>query len=276
LDRGIPVRVLAEPEQLDGWPGAAEVICGSITRPEEAASAFRGVSRVFLAGAAAQTVGTIVEEAVDAGIERIVVLSSHGPEFEAHYPPETWFWLAIEKAVENSGIAWAHIRPSAVMGAPLEGTYPATGSDWPETIRNERCVREAYLDNGYYPFIHEADLAGVAVAALLRSDLTGRVLEAVGLPLSTRSRIAAIENALGQRIKQEHRSPDASRAAWLAQGWPASAVDVTLYGLEVYGSQLLEQTEWTLRQSPSLEELLGRKPSSFEQWAQDHAQSFLG
>ena len=74
-------------------------------------------------------------------------------------------WLAIEKAVERSGIAWTHIRPSAVMGAVLEGTYPATGSDWPETIPADGVVREAFLNEGHYPFIHEEDLAAVAAAA---------------------------------------------------------------------------------------------------------------
>jgi hypothetical protein len=85
-----------------------------------------------------------------------VVLSSHGPEYEEAYPPETWFWLAMERAVERSGMEWTHIRPSAVMGAMIEGTYPATGSDWPDTIRGERVVREAFLDSGHYPFIHSA------------------------------------------------------------------------------------------------------------------------
>lgn len=271
LDRGFAVRVLAEPEQTEGWPLDADVVHGSVTRPDESAAAFDRVSRIFLAGAEPASIQQVLRLATRAGVEHIVVLSSHGPEFEQHYPAETWYWLAIEKAVENSAIGWTHIRPSAVMGAVLEGTYPATGSDWPQTIRGERRVREALLGSGYYPFIHESDLAAVAAEALLRSDLAGTILEAVGLPLNTASRVAAIERAIGEKIEKDDCSVEVGRAIWRANGWPQGAIDVTLYGLETYGSQLREQIEWISRQHPSVEALIGRKPISFEQWALDHA-----
>lgn len=193
LDSGVSVRVLAEPGQLDGWAQGTQVMSGSITSPQDAAQAFAGVAKVFLAGAEPNSVKEVTRFAAAAGIERIVVLSSHGPEYEQAFPAETWFWLAIEKAVESCGIPWTHIRPSAVMGASLEGTYPATGSDWMDSIRREGVIREPLVDRAYYPFIHEADLAAVAAAALLQDDYVGQILEAIGLPISTRSRVAALE-----------------------------------------------------------------------------------
>lgn len=274
LAAGDRVRVLAEPGQVDGWPDGVEVVEGSITRPLEHIEVFDGVDGVFLAGAVPTSVPDALEVARKAGVRRIVVLSSHGPEYEQDYPPETWFWLAIERAVEQSGMEWTHIRPSAVMGAVIEGSYPATGSDWPETIRTGHGVREPVLDSGHYPFIHEDDLAAVAVAALRVDEYVGAVLEAVGLPISTRSRVASIAAAIGRDVAAVEVSAAAGRANWQRHGWPDDGIDVTLYALAEYSDRLTELTQWTLDQRPSVSEIIGRPLRTFDDWAREHADLF--
>ncbi|WP_230688785.1 SDR family oxidoreductase [Micromonospora sp. WMMD558] len=274
LDGGDRVRVLAERGQLSGWPAGAEVVEGSITRPLERAEVFAGVDNVFLAGAVPATVQDALRVVQRAGAGRVVVLSSHGPEYEQDYPPETWFWLAVERAVERSGLEWTHVRPSAVMGAVIEGTYPATGSDWPDTVREGRVVREAFLNDGHYPFIHEDDLAAVAAAAMRTDGYVGTVLEAVGLPISTRSRVAGIAKAIGCDIDGIELTADDSRASWRRRGWPDSGIDVTLYALREYGVRLAELTRWTLDQRPAVHEIIGRPPRRFDDWAVEHAHLF--
>ncbi|GGZ60761.1 hypothetical protein GCM10010387_63050 [Streptomyces inusitatus] len=274
LTRGRRVRVIAEPDQCDGWPETVEVVEGSITRPLECGRAFDGVEAVFLAGAHPATVQDALTLARNAAARKIVLLSSHGPEYEEANPPETWFWLAIEKAVEGSGIAWAHIRPSAVMGAVIEGTYPATGSDWPDTVRAGGMVREAFLDQGHYPFIHEEDLAAVAAAALIGDDFTGTVIEAVGPPLSTRSRVRSIAAALGRDIDTVQLAPDESREIWRHLGWPDGAIEVTLYALEEYGARFAELARWTADQRPSVQDITGRSPRTYDDWVIENIDSF--
>ncbi|GAA2262475.1 NAD(P)H-binding protein [Streptomyces amakusaensis] len=274
LTMGRRVRVIAEPDQCDGWPEAVEVVEGSVTRPLECARAFDGVEAVFLAGARPSTVQDALALARNAAARKIVLLSSHGPEYEETNPPETWFWLAIEKAVEHSGIAWTHIRPSAVMGAVIEGTYPATGSDWPDTVRADGVVREAFLDQGHYPFIHEEDLAAVAAAALTGDDFTGTVIEAVGPPLSTRSRIQSIAAVLGRDIDTVKLTPEESRANWRHLGWPDGAIDVTLYALEEYGTRFTELAQWTADQRPSVQDITGRPPLTYDDWVIKNIDSF--
>ncbi|NUW29956.1 NAD(P)H-binding protein [Nonomuraea sp. SMC257] len=271
---GDRVRVIAESDQLAGWPDAVELVEGSITRPWECAEAFDGVGGIFLAGAQPSTVRDALTLALAAGVRRIVVLSSHGPEYEEAYPPETWFWLAVEKAVERSGMEWTHIRPSAVMGSLVEGSYPATGSDWPDTIRHELVVREAFLNEGHYPFIHEDDLAAVAVAALRDDAYVGAILEAVGLPLSTLSRVRSIAKAIGRDIDTVELTPCDSRTNWRRRGWPDSGSDVTLYALEEYGAHLAELTRWTLEQRPSVREIIGRSLRTYDDWAIENADRF--
>lgn len=271
---GRQVRVLAEPDQCGGWPDAVDVVEGAIVRPLESARAFDGVEAVFLAGAHPSTVQDALALARNAAASKVVLLSSHGPEYEEAYPPETWYWLAIEKAVEHSGIAWTHIRPSAVMGAVIEGTYPATGADWPDTIRTHGVVREAFLHQGHYPFIHEEDLAAVVAAALTGDDYTGTVIEAVGPPLSTLSRIRSIAAALGRDIGTVDLAADESRAIWRRLGWPDGAIDVTLYALEEYGTHLAELVQWTLDQRPSVQDITGRPPRSYDDWVRENIDSF--
>ncbi|MFJ3840695.1 SDR family oxidoreductase [Streptomyces sp. NPDC090054] len=274
LALGRRVRVLAEPDQCDGWPDAVEVVRGSITRPLECTRAFDGVEAVFLAGAHPSTVREVLTSARNAAVRKIVVLSSHGPEYEQANPPETWFWLAIERAVERSTIPWTHIRPSAVMGAVIEGTYPATGSDWSDTVRADGVVREAFLNDGHYPFIHEEDLAAVAAAALIGDDFTGMVVEAVGPPLSTRSRVRSITSALGRDIDAVELAPDESRAIWRHRGWPGGAIDVTLYALEEYGARFAELARWTADQRPSVEDIIGRPMRTYDEWVRENIDSF--
>ncbi|MEV6776389.1 SDR family oxidoreductase [Streptomyces syringium] len=274
LARGRRVRVMAEPDQCDGWPDTVDVVEGSIIRPLECARAFDGVEAVFLAGAHPSTVQDALALARNAAVSKVVLLSSHGPEYEEAYPPETWFWLAIEKAVERSGIAWTHIRPSAVMGAVIEGTYPATGTDWPDTIRTDGVVREAFLNEGHYPFIHEEDLAAVVAAALTGDDHTGTVIEAVGPPLSTLSRIRSIAASLGRDIDTVDLAADESRARWRRLGWPDGAIDVTLYALEEYGAHFDELVQWTLDQWPSVQDIIGRPLRTYEDWVRENIDSF--
>ncbi|WP_405982768.1 NAD(P)H-binding protein [Streptomyces sp. NBC_00158] len=274
LAAGRRVRVLAEPDRLGGWPDAVEVVEGSVTRPLECAHAFAGVGAAFLAGALPSTVRDALALLRDAGAGRVVVLSSHGPEYEAANPPETWFWLAIEKAVEGSGIAWTHIRPSAVMGSVIEGTYPATGADWPDTVRAEGVVREAFLSQGHYPFVHEEDLAAVAVAALTGDGHTGKVIEAVGPPLSTRSRVRSLAAALGRDITATELAPEESRTVWQGLGWPDGAIEVTLYALAEYGARYAELLQWTHDQRPSVQDVTGRPPRTYDDWAREHADAF--
>lgn len=268
LSRNERVRALVEPVHVRQWPNGVEVIEGSIRGAGMSESAFSGIDAVWLAGAEAATVGEVLSKAKRAGVRRVVTLSSHGCEYEIDYPPEAWFWLAIEKAVENSGMEWTHLRPSAVMGAMIEGSYPATGSDWIETIKAEGMVREPLLDRGYYPFIHEDDLAAVACALLLENQAyLCKIIEAVNMPVSTVERVRAIEKAIKKPIGTEESALEQGKARWRSRGWPEGAIDVTLYALDQYGTHLEELRQWTRDQDPSVERIIGRPLKTFEEWA---------
>src|SRR4051794_13443821 len=90
----------------------------------------------------------------DAGVERVVVLSSASVELEGGSAIGR-HQAVVEDAVAASGVAWTFLRPNAFATNTLA---------WADQIRAGRVAipfPDAYLEP-----IHEADLADAAVAAL--------------------------------------------------------------------------------------------------------------
>lgn len=262
LEAGDRVRVLVPASEVHDWPEAVEVVEGDITQPAESPGAFHGIDRMFLAGASPDTVYEAVQLAEEGGVSRIAVLSSHGPEFEIQWGPDSWFWLAIEVVVERSSAKWTHIRPSAVMASALTGA----GATWAELIRAGDKIREACPD-ARYPFIDEDDLAAVVVAAMSDDRYSGGILEASGEPVSSRERIQMIGEALGRDIPFEEISPEEAREVWKRQGWSEDIAEVSLNARAAFLEQPPEL-------DPTVEQVLGRPPTSFRQWVSKHIDKF--
>jgi uncharacterized protein YbjT (DUF2867 family) len=234
-----------------------------ILAPEPAGhGAFDGADRLFLAGAAPETVRDVVGRAVAGGVRHIVVLSSHGPEFEVRLPPERWHWLAIERAVEASGVRWTHLRPSAVLAGMLPEGCPYPGSSWAELIRAHGVIRQPFGDVAV-PHLDEADLAEVA-AALFDDAYAAQVVAVSGPPISARERVRQLSAATGRAIRFEELDPDEARRLWRREGRPQDVIEVTLWALE----------RARAAPDPTLEEILGRRPRTFAEWAAAHADAF--
>jgi uncharacterized protein YbjT (DUF2867 family) len=273
LAAGEAVRVLAPGQEAAGWPGGAEVTEGSVLRPAQSPHVFAGIDRMFLAGATPEfrserpeAVYEVVSRAVEGGVRHVVVLSSHGPVFEAGQPPEQWFWLAVEKAVEAAPVSWTHIRPSAVMASMLPEGYPVPGSSWAEMIRRDRVIREPNGDAAY-PFVDEDDLAAVAVAAWSGRGYAGSVIEAMGPPITARKRAGLISQVIGEHVWFEELTPDQARELWRRQGWPAETIEATLWAQAQFLAQPLQPDQGITR-------VLGRPPRTFGQWVDGNAGAF--
>jgi len=267
---GDPVRVLAVPSEATDWPAGVEVVVGDIAAPARSASAFEGIERLFLAGAVPETVREAVTLARRGGVQRIVVLSSHGPDVEIEFTPDSWYWLAIEVVVERSGARWTHLQPSPIMAQTLTGDYPDTGSDLAARIRAGEPVREADPDEPY-PLTHEDDVAAVAVAALGDDDYAGQTLTVHGEPISLRAQLDLIGQSLGRRIVLEEPAPDEAGDVE-ADGygdWPggdAAVIDETV------GDGFDEQ--WMADGVAALTRVLGRPPRTFADWVTDNVDAF--
>jgi uncharacterized protein YbjT (DUF2867 family) len=254
---GVKVRAMTRNPATANFPDSVEVVQGDLTQAEGWPAILEGVEKAFLFPVA----GAFVDMAKAAGVKRIVVLSSAALDYEAEdmsgysHAPER----AIERAVEVSGLEWTHVRPGEFMSNALE---------WVGTIRAESVVRAPFGDSPGVP-IHEADIAVVAVKALLEDGHNGAIYSVTGSEFSTlRERVQTISRAIGRDIRFEELTPQQARENWRANGYPDEVID-----------WLLNETDQVVDYDlpsifPTFERVMGRPARTFAEWAVDHAADF--
>lgn len=198
----------------------------------------------------------ILEVAKAGGVRRVVLLSSQvaGTRPEA---PSHAHLRAIEDEVQQSGLEWTVLRPSG---------FDSNAFLWADMVRSRRTVAAPFPDTGL-PAIDPADIAEVAAVALREPDHAGRVHELTGpSPISPREQARAIGDALGGPVRFVAQSRNEARGQ-LLQFMPESVVDGTL-------SILGEPSPAEQRVSPAVEQILGRPPRTFTEWAARNIAAF--
>lgn len=194
---------------------------GDLTRPADLRDALKGVERLYLFPEP-DTAREVMALAGEAGVRRVVVLSSGA--VTAGY--DTSYHLPVERAAEESGLEWTHVRPGefAMNHVAL----------WGPPIRTERVVRHPYPDLESRP-VHERDIADMAVTALLADGHTGRAYAVDGpAPLTLREQVRAIAAALGEEIRFDEVTPEEAREHYLRQGGFAAENADMLLGFTDY------------------------------------------
>ncbi|MEU8301091.1 NAD(P)H-binding protein [Micromonospora sp. NPDC048909] len=230
-----------------------------LAQPESLRPAVAGAHTLFLlvAGAGAHLdVHQILKVSQAGGIERVVLLSSQAagtrPQSVSHAPLRE-----IERAAENSGLAWTILRP---------GGFASNAYAWAESVRAHRTVAAPFGDVGL-PLIDPDDIADVAATVLQDDAHSGHLYELTGPALSTpRQRAADLAAALAEPIHFVGQTRDEARAQML-QFMPEPVVDGTL-------SILGEPTPAEQRISPQVQQLLGRPPRTFAHWIERHVDAF--
>jgi uncharacterized protein YbjT (DUF2867 family) len=237
-------------------------------QPESFADALKGVDRMYLFPVA-ETAWEVVALARQAGVRRVVVLSSGAVTtgFDSN------FHLPVEQAVEASGLEWTHVRPGEFAMNKL--------ALWGPSIRAEGVVRDPNPDAAWCP-VHEQDIADVAALALLEDGHCGRAYTLNGPEmLSHRRQVELIAEATGRPIRFEVVSRDEARENYRKQGGFAAANADFLLGFEDYSGgardlQALKEFDPTATGPvPTAEEATGVPARTFAQWAHDHAREFL-
>jgi uncharacterized protein YbjT (DUF2867 family) len=167
--------------------------------------------------------------------------------------------MKVEAAIEGSGKEWTFLRP---------GMFAANSPGfWAEQMRTGDVVRWPYLDCETAP-IDERDIAAVAVRALVENGHAGKEYMVTGPEsLTQREQVEIIGQALGRVLRVEDVPPDQAGAVVLP-GSPAALVDKLLaawsggLGIPAYMTR-------------TVEDVTGRPPRKFAEWAADHRQDFL-
>ncbi|GIG66768.1 SDR family oxidoreductase [Phytomonospora endophytica] len=266
LAAGAEVRAVTRDPAKAGLPAGVEVVAGDLTDPAGLAPAFEGVDRMYLFPVE-EAVDEVVALAVAAGVRRIVDLSAASVTVGLHVNP-------VEAAVEKSGVAWTHVRPGSFMANMLP--------IWGPMIRAGREVRYPFADEASVP-VHEADIAAVAVAALLEDGHDGKIYTLTGpAAITTREQVAAIGAALGEEVAYVEVSREEAREILRAQGgFAAGAADLLLGfvdygGGEPTGADGYAEQDWSalLRPWPGVPDATGRPARDFAAWARDHVADF--
>lgn len=260
VEAGERVRAVTRNPAAASLPDGVEVVRGDLGDPDSLVSAFADVERLFLFPMVYRApvprsfsdvghVTGVVDLARAAGVGRIVTLSSLDPgQFEV-----------LEKEVEASGAEWTHVRP---------GEFAVNRRDmWGRSIRETGAVRTAYPDaNGV--LTHEADIADVAVTALLRDGHHGKRYEVTGPEsLTQREQAAAIADGVGREIEFVEVDHDGAIRELLLAGITEDAAEFLIGSFRDYGAY-----EHAI--SPVVEEVTGRPGRTLREWASDHSADF--
>jgi NADPH:quinone reductase-like Zn-dependent oxidoreductase len=205
-----------------------------------------GVEAVFLVWPFATAEGARELVAALAGrVRRVVYLSSAALRDHER---------EVERLIEESGTEWTFLRPHA---------FAANALRWARQVR-AGAVRGAY-GSAAAPVVHERDIAAVAVRALLDDGHHGAAYELTGPEVIAQAeQVRIISEVTGIPARWEEIPPDGARADLLARGWPQEVVDGVMRALAAAPAPV----------TSTVEEVTKASPSTFRQWAEEHAAEF--
>lgn len=255
---GAPVRAVSRNPDRTDWPRGVEAVAGDLTAGLPA-EVFRDVTALHLFPVPDRAT-EVVAAAEAAGVWHVTVLSSLAADADEHGPLSRRH-LDVEQAVAASGMTWTFVRP---------GMFMTNARQWAPLIRTEGVVRQPYPDSTTAP-IHEADIAGVAVAALLEPDRhAGRAYELSGPEaLSQLDRMEVISRVVGVELQFVELTRDEARADLLRSPWMSEDLADSLLGL--IASSVGARDGLVL---PAVQDVLGRPARAFETWVEEHRAEF--
>lgn len=252
LTVGAEVRALSRRPEGAALPAGVEVVGGDLDEPKTLAFALDGVDQMYLI--ATGDTRQVVDLAKRAGVRRVVVLSSATAGFDDGTGDSH---RAAERAVEDSGLEWTHVRPGMFAGNLL---------DWAEMIRAGGVVKAPY-DAARQAPVHEVDIAAVAATALVSDGHHGKIYTLSGPEALTKAeQVAAIGAGIGRDIRFEELTPEQWREH-VGEELPGFVID-WLLGL---WANTVDNPEPVL---PTVQQVIGRPARTVTEWAADHAQDF--
>ncbi|MEU9190487.1 NAD(P)H-binding protein [Streptomyces sp. NPDC048484] len=252
---GEPVRALSRSGEGAGLPRGAEAVAGDLNRPETVREALDGVRALFLMpGYEGQR--AVLADARAAGVERVVMLSGKSAKV-ADDNAVTRYLRAAEDEVRASGLAWTLLRPVSFMSNALSLADQISKGD--EVRVPFPGVRTADID----PY----DIAQVAARALLSPEHAGHAYTLTGpQSLLPSDRVAVLAEALGRDLRTVGLTDEETREA-LGAAFPAPYADAFL---RFFGDGILDESQVL----PTVEEVTGRPPRTFLEWALEHTDAF--
>jgi uncharacterized protein YbjT (DUF2867 family) len=261
LDAGHGVRALVRSEpKVDALRrSGVEILRGDMDNAEALRSAVEGIRALYVATSdpeeSVEQMRGFVGIARDAGVEKIVRLSAMSADPDAASDLSRRHGLR-ERALEESGLAWTHLRPTWFMQMMLEYA-PGGRLDLPG-------------GEGRIGWIDTRDIAAVAVAAMTGEGHEGKAYELTGpAALSYQELADTMSAATGREFIYRDVPRDEYRAMMRAEGEEDWYIDLVLQLYDRISSDELALV------TDGVEQALGRKATGFDVFCRDHADALI-
>lgn len=262
LKRDIRPRVLVRNEAKARFlfGDRVDVFVGDLAEPASMRDALKGAETIYLVNVGPEIPRRDEAAAVlakEEGVKRILKLSSL--DVEPGLAIGAWHEKG-EAAIRAVGIPFTFVRPTGFMSNLLA---------WAHSIKTEKIVKSSTAD-GRRPFIHSEDIAAVSVEALVSASYVGQSLSITGPDsLTFGEATATIAKAIGESLKYQAISDEEARERY-------SKVSGSLEETEAHVALWRAIREGRLANvTHDVEHILGRKPITLTQWAEENAKSFL-
>lgn len=253
-DKGEQVRILSRNPEKVSWPANVDIISGDLTNTETVKIALDGVQKVYFIHVPGSD--DFLQIAKQAGVRHIVFLSSNVVTSETE-TALVRMHLHTERLLRQSGVKWTFLRPEGFMSNAFQ---------WADSIRAKGKVYAPFGDVAE-PLIDPKDIAAVAVETLIHPGHEGKIYTMTGPEMITpKKQVQILEDILDQSIPFEDLPED-----------------VALENMKKFAPNDIADAVFQLKRDarihpvgtfPTVEELIGRKARTFEQWAIDNANAF--
>jgi uncharacterized protein YbjT (DUF2867 family) len=246
-----------------------QVVLIDYNNPETIRNAFKKVDKLFSLTRDSPTMvelaSNVVTEAKNAGIKHIVRLSAKGADERAESPSLRQH-RQVEKIIEESGIPYTTLRPNEFMQNFINLHSPS--------IKGNNAFYMAVGD-AKVSIVDVRDIAAVAVKALTEDGNddrhNGKVYTIIGPEALSYYQIAEIlSNVTGKKISYVNLSEGDFRRSLKEAGVDDWFIYVVLFMLDSYYRKGIAPQVFS-----AVEEVTGKKPISFSQFAKDYVQAFI-
>jgi uncharacterized protein YbjT (DUF2867 family) len=265
--KGVPLRALvrnaAKAAEIAALPNV-EIAIADMAKPETLPAALAGVDRAMLNSSAdpamVEVQSNFIAAAAKAGVRHVVKLSGIMPELDSPFRFARMHG-EIEQRLEASGMAFTHLRAGEFM--------PSYFRQVPMILAQGALFLP--MENQRIASIDIGDLAEIAALVLTNPGHEGKIYPLTGPQALTMTEVAKrLSAATGKTIKYINVPPEDVRKAQLAAGVPPYIADA-LAELFAERRKGKESQVWPIAQT-----LLGRRPTSFAEFAARNAAIFRG
>jgi uncharacterized protein YbjT (DUF2867 family) len=253
---GQQVRALVRDVNHAPLPAGVEAVTGDLNEPGTLVPHLEGVTAAFLLSGYEGLEQTLANMR-RADVERVVLLSSSAAPSGDLTNAVARYHVLAERAVRDSGLRWTFLQPNTFMTNTFQ---------WLPQLRQGDVIRAPFADVSVAT-VDPDDIGAVAAVALTSNANEGRALRLSGPEsLSPADRVAILADALGRELRFEAQSNEEAKAE-MSAAMPAQYVDA-FFRFFVDGD--LDESAVL----PTVQDVTGRAPRSFEAWVTAHADAF--